>query len=154
MTHIWEQFRVLFAAGLIYLMFVMPILAGGVDATQQFDITGIYSVVGKNPDNGEDYTGEVRIVRLNDLYRVQWKVGGGYEGTGILNENVFSVAYTDSGKKWFGIVTYEIMEDGRKLVGRWVAHGGIKTGSEVLVRQHIQKPAPKKKENDSDFMTI
>jgi hypothetical protein len=36
---------------------------------------GTYHVKGVNPDDGQDYTGTVKIVRKGDIYRVVWTIG-------------------------------------------------------------------------------
>ena len=36
---------------------------------------GVYHVKGVNPDDGQDYTGTVKITRKNELYRVVWQIG-------------------------------------------------------------------------------
>lgn len=36
---------------------------------------GLFHVKGANPDDGQEYTGTVKVTRKGDVYRVVWKIG-------------------------------------------------------------------------------
>jgi hypothetical protein len=100
------------------------------------DIAGEYAVVGQAPKTGKEYAGTVTITKTGDVYKVSWDIGGkGYVGTGILVDDVLSVAYTDEAKTWFGIVAYQIKSDGAVLEGKWTGAGATAVGGEVLTRR-------------------
>jgi len=99
------------------------------------DLAGSYSAQGTNPDGTGKYKGSVIITRTQDTYQVVWSVGAVYVGTGLVVGDVFSVAYADENKSWFGVVAYRILDGGKKLEGIWSAHGGKVLGSETLEKQ-------------------
>jgi hypothetical protein len=100
-----------------------------------FELSGRYSSSGSNPGGKGGYSGHATISRRGDLYQIVWKVGSTYTGTGILTDNVLSVAYTDAKNQWFGVVSYRVLDFGNKLQGVWTSHGGRQLGTELLVRQ-------------------
>lgn len=104
------------------------------------DFSGTYDVTGSNPGGKGSYTGTAMIERNGDSYRMAWKVGTHYVGTGIVNGDCFSVAYTDSEGGWFGIVTYRIVDDGQRLEGEWCGHGGSVLGKEILTKKMEKIP--------------
>jgi hypothetical protein len=56
------------------------------------DPVGRYRVRGTNP-NGSAYSGEVRVTRTGDTYRVVWDIGGQtYTGTGIGDDDFIAVS--------------------------------------------------------------
>lgn len=97
------------------------------------DIVGTYDVQGTNPGGKGKYKGTLVITKTNETYKLVWSVGAVYIGTGILKDNVLAVAYTDENKKWFGIVSYKV--DGKKMDGKWCAHGGKALGTESLTKK-------------------
>ncbi len=99
------------------------------------DIEGTYSAVGSNPGGKGQYKGNVIISKSGETYKVVWSVGTAYIGTGIVVGDVLSVAYTDEGKKWFGIVAYKIKSGGKVLEGLWSGHNGRKLGKETLSKK-------------------
>lgn len=99
------------------------------------DIVGTYAVTGSNPGGKGNYKGTVIITKTKDTYKLVWSVGSAYIGTGILMDNVLAVAYTDENKKWFGIVAYKVIDDGKKLEGTWCEHSGQVLGTETLIKQ-------------------
>jgi hypothetical protein len=99
------------------------------------DIEGTYSAVGSNPGGKGQYKGNVIISKSGETYKIVWSVGTAYIGTGILIGDVLSVAYTDEGKKWFGIVAYKIKSGGKVLEGLWTGHNGRNLGKETLTKK-------------------
>ena len=99
------------------------------------DIEGTYSAVGSNPGGKGQYKGNVIISKSGETYKVVWSVGTAYIGTGIVVDDVLSVAYTDEAKKWFGIVAYKIKSGGKVLEGLWTGHNGKKLGKETLTKK-------------------
>lgn len=76
------------------------------------DPVGRYWVRGTNP-NGSTYSGEVRVTRTGDTYRVVWDIGRQtYTGTGIGDDDFIAVSYRTGNQT--GIALY-----GRKSGGRW-----------------------------------
>jgi hypothetical protein len=112
---------------------LLLLLTFGLQANEP-EIEGRYSAIGTNPGGSGGYNGTVTVSRTNETYKVVWNVGTLYVGTGVLVNDVLSVAYTDERRKWFGIVAYRVLEDGRQLEGVWGPHGGKTLGSETLVR--------------------
>ncbi len=109
------------------LMTSLPALSQG--------LVGTYSAVGTNPGGSGQYKGRVKITQSEGIYYVRWQVGATYRGTGIRTGNVLSVAYTDANRKWFGIVSYQILDDGNRLQGQWCEHNGRLLGTELLVKR-------------------
>lgn len=99
------------------------------------DIVGSYNAHGSNPGGGGQYQGTATISRAGDVYKIRWSVGGTYTGTGILTGDVFSVAYTDSKHKWYGVVSYQVLDGGNKLQGLWGDINGTTLGTELLIKQ-------------------
>jgi hypothetical protein len=99
------------------------------------DIEGTYKAAGSNPGGKGQYKGNVIISKSGETYKVVWSVGTAYIGTGIVVGDVLSVAYTDEGKKWFGIVAYKIKSGGKVLEGLWSGHNGRKLGKETLTKK-------------------
>jgi hypothetical protein len=99
------------------------------------DIEGTYKASGTNPGGKGQYKGNVIISKSGETYKVVWSVGTAYIGTGIVVGDVLSVAYTDEGKKWFGIVAYKIKSGGKVLEGLWSGHNGRKLGKETLTKK-------------------
>jgi hypothetical protein len=118
------------------LYHLLLLLMLGISATAQaVDLSGRYSASGTNPGGQGSYRGYATISRSGDTYKIVWKVGEAYSGTGVVTDEVFSVAYTDAARKWFGMVSYRILDGGDKLQGVWCAHGGKVLGTELLIRQ-------------------
>lgn len=116
------------------LLVVVSVIVIGI-STYANDIVGTYAVTGSNPGGKGQYKGTVIITKTKDTYKLVWSVGAAYIGTGILVDNVLSVAYTDENKKWFGIVAYKVIDSGKKLEGNWCAHGGQVLGTETLEKK-------------------
>ncbi len=123
---------------LFYACVILVLLKAG--SLSGADLSGRYDVTGSNPGGKGSYTGTALIERNGDSYRVAWKVGTRYVGTGIAQDDYFSVAYTDSEGGWFGIVIYRIVSDGSRLEGRWCGHGGSVLGKEILTKKMEETP--------------
>jgi hypothetical protein len=119
----------------IHLVVVLAVVLGiGVSASAA-DVEGTYSAKGTNPDGKGEYTGSVIISKTKDTYLVVWSVGTVYIGTGIVVDDILSVAYVDANKKSFGIVAYKILDSGKKLEGVWCPHNGKVLGKETLEKK-------------------
>ena len=110
----------------LFLLIAVPLTAA--------DLSGNYQASGTNPGGKGSYTGTVQIAKNGDSYRIAWDVGTRYVGTGIVTGEYFSVAYADTGGKWFGVVVCKIMQDGKRLEGEWCGHNGPLLGKETLTR--------------------
>ncbi|MBC7311867.1 MAG: hypothetical protein H5U11_05170 [Rhizobium sp.] len=112
------------------------------------DPTGSYSLVGRNPDSGEEYTGTVEVSRRGETYIVVWDIGGKESiGTGLgakfVGEDRFeigpasdddtaiSVGYVAEDN--FGIAMYFEQPDGT-WQGVWTYGGSEKVTGEIWTR--------------------
>ena len=99
-------------------------------------LVGDYRVKGINPDGKSGYTGTVNISKDGDTFHLKWEVTPNtYIGSGFLRGNYLAVAYTDTKGTWFGVMLYEIKEDGRILDGKWSLAGSKRVSVELLTRQ-------------------
>ncbi|MFL9826021.1 caspase domain-containing protein [Rhodoplanes sp. SY1] len=78
---------------------------------------GRYRVAGRNAD-GSRYSGTLTLRRDGDRYRLNWKVGSSYQGTGRLDGNILTVDWGAATP-----VVYALGSDGR-LTGLWEAGRG------------------------------
>jgi hypothetical protein len=78
------------------------------------DLDGVYTVAGTNPD-GSEYTEEMTITEVGDVYNVYW-TNGGVSGTAIVFDKYLAVAYPSDSCY---TALYAIGEDA--LIGLWVA---------------------------------
>lgn len=133
-------------------MFKTVVLAAcmlvAVPFTADADPVGTYSLIGKNPDSGKDYTGTVTVTRTGDTYAVVWNIGGGESvGTGIgarlLEDHITMGPATDEdtgisvGYKLgdtFGIAMFFEQPDGT-WAGVWTYNGSKQVTGEVWTRQ-------------------
>ena len=91
------------------------------------DPVGRYSVRGTNP-NGSSYSGEVRVSRTGDTYRVVWDIGNQtYTGTGIGNDDFIAVSYRAGSQT--GIALYGRKSNG-VWEGVWTYAGGREIGTD------------------------
>jgi len=97
--------------------------------------TGTYSINGSNPGVGP-YKGTLTITARGDVYDVYWAIGNlQYSGVGVVVNDTLSVAYSDAGKSWIGVIGYRQRADG-SLEGKWAVQGRAgKPGSETAVRK-------------------
>jgi hypothetical protein len=97
------------------------------------DIAGNYDVVGTNP-GGSPYKGTLEVIKRGDVYQFRWKAGPQYDGIGVPNGNVVSVAFTGgSDGKGCGVVNYEQVGTDT-LDGKWGYWGLNESGTEQAVR--------------------
>jgi hypothetical protein len=96
--------------------------------------TGTYDLVGTN-SSGETYRGQVVIAPQGKNYAVVWLVGSRQAqiGVGIYNswEDLFSVAFADHGRYYWGVVSYKVGAWG-ELEGKWASSDGRGQGVERL----------------------
>lgn len=95
-------------------------------------VEGTYKCTGSAPSGGANYSGEVTVKKNGDHHVVTWSLGnaGSYVGSGLVNGNVFAVAY--GGGRPYGLVVYKV--SGGKLSGSWLVGGSGKpvTGEETI----------------------
>lgn len=97
------------------------------------DIAGNYRLTGTNED-GSPYKGDLEVIKRGDVYQFRWNAGRQYDGIGVPNGNVVSVAFTGgSDGKGCGVVNYEMVGDDR-LDGKWGFWGVNESGTEKAVR--------------------
>jgi hypothetical protein len=90
------------------------------------DISGYYSCKGVEA-GGKPYSGVAVIIKKNDIYIVQWMVGGGstFSGIGIRQGDTLAASWALPSDRGIirGINMYKI-ESGPRLVGRWASAPG------------------------------
>ena len=100
--------------------------------TSAGDIAGTYKCEGDTMTGGK-YTGTVKIVKKEEIYRVTWTLGDGkdtYLGIGVLQGDVLAVSYYGSK---FGVIAYKV-EDDSKLVGKRAMVKGDAVLTETLTK--------------------
>src|SRR3984957_17489327 len=90
------------------------------------DLSGYYTCKGEEA-SGKKYSGIAVITKKNDVYVVQWMVGGGstFTGIGVRQGGTFAASWaltTDKGVVR-GVNLYKI-ETGPRLTGRWATLPG------------------------------
>jgi hypothetical protein len=107
---------------------------------------GIYHVKGVNPDDGNDYTGTVKIVRKGEIYRVVWKIGDnetigmgiglrlvdGQMVAGPASDNDTGISISYSSANTFGNAIYSEFSDGTWR-GVWAFKGYKKVSTEEWI---------------------
>lgn len=98
---------------------LLGVAAPATAADPPTDLAGVYRCSGVNPD-GTKYESVVEIVRIENTYRVMWRVDRGRAilGVGIFSNDILAVSYFAGAP---AVVVYKI--DGDKLVGEWVIGG-------------------------------
>jgi hypothetical protein len=90
------------------------------------DISGYYSCKGMEA-GGKTYSGVAVISKKNEVYIVQWMVGGGsgFTGIGIRQGDTLAASWAMPTDKGIirGVNVYRI-ESGPRLVGRWASAPG------------------------------
>lgn len=90
------------------------------------DLSGYYTCKGLET-GGKTYSGVCLVTKKNDVYIVQWMVGGGaaFSGIGIRQGGNFAVSWTMPGDKGLvrGVNLYRV-ETGPRLTGRWASVPG------------------------------
>ena len=93
------------------------------------DLSGYYSCKGQEA-GGKNYTGVVFLTKKNDVYLIQWTVGGGSNFAGIAIRQGTTLAASWSIPSDRGIVRgvnlyrIEAGANGPRLVGRWASVPG------------------------------
>lgn len=107
---------------------VAPKKGGSSSATPLVgDLSGYYVCKGQEV-NGKTYTGVAMLIKKNEVYLIQWMVGGGstFSGLAIRQGDTLAASWTmpsDRGGVVRGINMYRI-DPGPRLVGRWSAVPG------------------------------
>lgn len=103
--------------------------SGGVPVT---DVAGTYSFRGQG-SGGESYSGTLTIERDKDVYLVTWTFSDGsqFTGVGLLDGDVFSVAWDAGGQP--GLAVYRVSGD--TLSGRWTVTGETTAWTETATRK-------------------
>lgn len=115
-----------------FLFFIMTVVLGAREVKGLR--TGTYDLVGTNA-YGDTYRGQVVIAPQGENYAVVWLVGSRQAqiGVGIYNswEDLFSVAFADHGRSYWGVVSYKVGARG-ELEGTWAASDSRGQGVEIL----------------------
>jgi len=94
--------------------------------TEVGDISGYYSCKGVEA-GGKAYSGIAVIMKKNDVYVMQWMVGGGatFTGVAIRQGDTLAASWAMPSDKGIirGVNLYRI-ESGPRLVGRWASAPG------------------------------
>lgn len=114
------------------LTFLMILFCGELAAAGAIK-TGSYALTGCNPDGTSYYYGEVIISPQGTNYNLQWKIGRNQAqtGVGVICDNVLAVAYQDNFGRDFGVVAFEIIDEGH-LQGKWASMSAKVQGQETL----------------------
>jgi hypothetical protein len=90
------------------------------------DISGYYSCKGVEA-GGKTYNGVAVIMKKNDVYVIQWMVGGGstFTGVAIRQGDTLAASWAMPAERGIirGVNLYKI-ESGPRLVGRWASAPG------------------------------
>ena len=95
------------------------------------NLEGSYNTAGKNPD-GSGYGCILNVVSNDEVYNWNWTACGEYEGIGIQQDNVVSVAW---GSANCNVASYVINNDGT-LNAKWTPLDYKTLGSEVAKPTH------------------
>jgi len=101
---------------------------------------GTYQLSGGNSSwVTPSYQGEVDIFPQGENYRVVWRIGGRQSqvGIGILQNDIFSVAFVDqSNPSFWGIASYRVINGWNydELEGKWASHDGQIQKPEYLIQ--------------------
>lgn len=94
-------------------------------------IEGVYAIEGSSPGDLAHYKGEAMVKRTGETFSVAWKIGTQvFIGTGLVRDQVFSVAFRDSRTNAFaGVASFRIEND-KVREGIWAQLGSKLMGSE------------------------
>lgn len=94
------------------------------------DITGTYSVIGKNP-SGKDYKGDLAVKKQDAVYQFTWSAGGSsYDGVGIQGGNLVAAGFTTGADgKGCGAAIYKI--GNTSMEGRFASWGFNSTATQT-----------------------
>ena len=93
------------------------------------DLSGYYSCKGEEA-GGKKYTGVVFLTKKNDVYLIQWTVGGGsnFNGIAIRQGNILAASWSIPSDRGIvrGVNLYRIEAgaNGPRLIGRWASVPG------------------------------
>lgn len=94
------------------LLTATPLLAQ--NTSQSGDISGTYSVLGRNPD-GAAYSGSIELTATGNRYTGAWSIAGqDFRGSGTLDGRILTLHWAEGGDP----VVYVLMPDG-ELHGTW-----------------------------------
>lgn len=122
------------------IIIAVIIAAGGISylAIRKPQVVGTYNVKGKNPINGEQYSGELQIKKQGELLSGTWKIGDkgtgaskpSDEGTGLLigKALAFSYEHCDPDDSYTGVALYKIR--GGHMSSKWGVVGKTNAGFE------------------------
>jgi len=109
------------------------------------DLSGYYTCKGVEL-GGKSYSGIAVITKKNDVYVIQWVVGGGsnFVGIAVRQGSTFAASWSlpsDKGGILRGVNVYKI-EPGPRLVGRWATlpgHGHLQNETLTFLK-HLDDP--------------
>ena len=93
------------------------------------DLSGYYTCKGQET-GGKNYSGIVVMIKKNDVYLIQWVVGGGSTFSGIASRqgNILAASWSIPGERGIvrGVNLYRVESatSGPRLVGRWASVPG------------------------------
>jgi hypothetical protein len=121
-TH--QKKNILFTVALWLLAIVSPTAADPIE--------GVYAIEGSPPGGSAHYKGEAMVKRTGEIYSVAWKIGAQvFIGTGLVRDQVFSVAFRDGRTNAFvGVASFRIEND-KVRGGAWAQLGSKQMGSET-----------------------
>ena len=106
-------------------------------ATPNF--AGTYQCTGYDPYLEETYSGTIRIIPQNTVYRLEMEYDTGEKaiGTaGLFDQNTISVVFQDAKDlKKIGLERYSYSADHKKIQGYWVYLGKDKLGKEICEKK-------------------
>lgn len=78
------------------------------------DISGKYTVEGRNEGGAGNYKGDLTVQKRGDVYQFSWNTAGKlYDGVGVQTGNAVAVAFTEGKNgEGCGVVLYKINSDG------------------------------------------
>lgn len=99
------------------------------------DFAGTYKCEGFDPYLNKNYTGTIRIIQQNTVYRLEMEYDTGEKATGtagLFDRNTISVVFQDTeDPKKIGLERYSYSKDFKKIQGYWVYLHQDKLGTEV-----------------------
>ncbi|MBC7801568.1 MAG: hypothetical protein H7Z10_13175 [Gemmatimonadaceae bacterium] len=114
------------------MAFLVAGLLAVASPTLAADPVGSYRVEGRNPGDGDAYSGTVQVSRTGGTYRVVWLVAGQqFVGTGIGDAEFMAISYTSGGST--GLALFGAR--GGNWDGAWTYAGGRALGGERWIRQ-------------------
>ena len=99
------------------------------------EISGDYTVTGKNEGGGGDYVGELKVTKRDQVYQFSWTSGGRtYDGVGVHSGNSVGVSFTEgSDGQGCGVILYTVKPDGN-LDGKFGYWGVNEAQTETATR--------------------